>query len=161
MEDEEKKPKSPTYHRPEFVIIDDDRFEQGHEGEASQEGGSFYESLNKLHEVKPTFSIRIACLISSVLLFMYTAFIGVLMLIAFALMVVTFGYFKNVVKGFVNFWNLFIKLFVISMGLFVGFFSPTFGLGIIILFFVLQGDREDPLLSRIIKSRFYSEGDTK
>lgn len=157
MDDEDKKSKSTAYHRPEFIIIDEERYEETSRSEgAYQQSSSYYESLNKLHEIKPTLTIRIACLISSLMLFAYTAFIGVLMLLTLALVAITFGQAKSAVKGLAYFWSLLIRLFVISSGLFVGLFSPTFGLGIIILFFVLQGEKEDPILSRIIKSRFYS-----
>jgi len=156
MDDEEEKIKSNAFHRPEFIIIQEERYEEGHEGEGThQQSSSYYESLNKLHEIKPTATIRIACFISSLMLFLYTAFIGFLMLITLALTIITLGQAKRAVRVSVNLWSLFVKLIVISSGLLVGVFSPTFGLGIIILFFVLQGGKEDPILSRIIKSRFY------
>lgn len=152
MDEEERQPKPQAHHRPEFIIIDEEHYEETREGEPT---GHYYESFNKLHEIKPSMTIRLVCLFSSLVLSLYAALVGVFVLIALALTLVTLGQVKSAVLFLTNFWGLFIKLFVIVCGLFVGFFSPTFGLGVIVLFFVLQGDKDDPLLSRIIQSRFY------
>jgi hypothetical protein len=123
-------------HEPEYVVVDE--IEEG----VFEERESI-SSIKQLHEVKVPFSFRLLFLMSS-LAFGFLAFFLLSMTLLFGGLSLIFltknstinSFFKMCLKGFQ-------KTSIFCLGLFIGTFSLTYGLGLIILFFFLKGEALD------------------
>ncbi len=143
-------------HQPEFVFVSEESKDTISGGQFKYQSGGKYESFEKLHDIKASFPVRFACLFSSVILFT-AAFFGIFILLALCTLVLfSLGRFRSLNNFTKNYWGTIRKVFVTASGLLVAVFSPAFGLGIIVLYFILvAGGMNDPVFSRFFESRLY------
>lgn len=148
-------------HRPEFVILREEYKETISGGQYRQETRREYETFEKLKDIKPSPSVRFACMLSSLILLSLSLVMALPLLGSLLLVILTFGQSITMKEYLNKYWLLVRKLLVTSLGLFIAVGSPMFGLGLIIFYFVLVvGGTNDPLFSRIFESRIYG-GKTK
>lgn len=143
-------------HQPEFVVISDEFKESASGGEFQYQSTGQYESFEKLRDIKPSFAVRFAFLLMS-LIFYAAAFLGLFILLSLCLLVVvTLGQVKGLNRFTSNYWKTIRKVFVTGSGLLVAVVSPAFGLGIIVLYFILvAGGTNDPVFSKLFESSIY------
>lgn len=143
-------------HRPEFVILHEEHRETAAGGQYSQHFTREYESFEKLREIKPSLSVRFACMLSSLILFSLLLIMLFPLIGSLLLVLVTFKQSKQMNALLSKYWLLIRKLFVTAFGLLIAVGSPMFGLGLIIFYFILVvGGTHDPLFSKIFESRIY------
>ncbi|MEM1282647.1 MAG: hypothetical protein AAGG81_03755 [Chlamydiota bacterium] len=143
-------------HQPEFVVVTEEYKESVSEGQYKYQSGKQYETFEKLNDIRPSFPIRFACLFSSFILFCATIF-GFCVFLLFCLSVcLTFGQVESLNNFTKSYWGTIRKVFVTAVGLLVAVFSPAFGLGIIVLYFIMvAGGTSDPVFSKFFESRLY------
>ncbi len=157
---------SNAVHKPEFVFLGEEyeELEGSRESRAEFESeGDYFRSFGQLKDVKATFTVRLMCLVSSMVLWIASLFMGVLVVVGLAATLATFGQVDGTRRFMGSSWRRFKNFFVIGCGLAVGFLSPVFGLGIVILYFVLQSDeysgsgsgfKDADVFTRILRSKF-------
>jgi hypothetical protein len=149
-------------HQPEFVILGEESKEEVSGGEFQQQTSHPYESFEKLHDIKPSLGVRFACLLSSYILFLAAILVFFLLLLSLAVVIISVGQSKKVNNLFKKYWEVLRKLIVTASGLLVSVFSPAFGLGIIILYFIIvAGGTNDPIFSRLFESGLYKPTGSK
>lgn len=150
-EEGRKRDSSEQIHHPEFIIIDEESAEK-ERIQGRREEGSF-SSFEDLTDVKFPFSIRVVSFGLSLLMLM-SAIAAVLGIIGAGLIsVLTLGYYERSIALFhrcVNWWR---KSSVLALGFFIAIFSPSFGFTIIIIYFLMLGEK---ISHDILKKMLYS-----
>lgn len=146
-----KKEKEEIHHVPEFVYIDDeDTYEYESTFSGMREKGS--DSLQDLVKRRYPAKLRVITFFISLLALLFTC----VTLIFLTLYVCLSGLllFQNDRLNFYlkKCFNVFKKSLVFFLGFFVATLSPGFGFGIIILYFIMQGEKmSDPVMGRIFQ----------
>lgn len=156
MEGQRGDQKGSKIHHPEFIVVTEEYKESSSGGEYKYQSSATFEPFEKLRDVKPSFIVRFACLFSSMILFA-AAFCGVFILLGLCVLVlISLAQVPSLNQFAKNYWSMLRKVFVTALGLFVAVFSPVFGFGIIILYFVLVvGGTNDPIFSKFFESSIY------
>ncbi|MEC7839143.1 MAG: hypothetical protein VX777_03790 [Chlamydiota bacterium] len=149
MESKHPENSNNAMHKPEFIYVGEEYIESEPKGEYRQE--DFYESFSQLHDIKPTIAVRVACLIGSMLVFLLSLFMAACVLVSCIFVVGTLGLNQYCKIVLARHWIRFKNFFVIAGGTFVGVFSPLFGLGIVILYFMLKGQGKDQFFSSFME----------
>lgn len=138
-------------HHPEFIIVEDDQT-TGQKTE-SQKDTSSYASFEELSSVRFPFAVRVASFGLSFLMFMSAIAAAIGLFFTGCLILITFGYYdkaKLIFKRCHNWWR---KAIVLSLGFFVAVFSPSFGFAIIIIYFLMLGEKiNHDILRRMLHS---------
>lgn len=145
----EPKEESVSYHRPEFVVIEEDTASASFSGYKEEEQ---YKSLfGNLKKVESTWAIRIMAFFACFLLIAVAAFSLFFTTISFLL--AAFTLFKNsqANQAALKSWKNFKKILVCALGLAIGVFSPSLGFGLVFLYFVLHDEVLDPRFGRFMK----------
>lgn len=137
-------------HQPEYVILD-----AKEETPRSDGSGEMFDALKKVSEKHFPWPMRIAFLI----LFFFFLSVAVLLLIHFlfhtVLAAVTLFQSPPLINNVKKAWNLLVSDLVIALGLGIGFFSPTFGLSVMMLYFMLHREnRSGAFVTRFFQARF-------
>ncbi|MFA6915895.1 MAG: hypothetical protein WC222_05825 [Parachlamydiales bacterium] len=140
-------------HRPEFILLEDTHKERPH---AESNPYSREENpLPPLEDVIKTdfpFTLRVMSLGFSIMMFF--AAIGALIgtIFCFLINLITLGYSKTANDWVAKCFYWWKKLFVLSLGFFIAVFSPSLGLTIIVVFFILQGEKlSSGIFSKILR----------
>ncbi len=151
----DKSEETPHIHKPKFIIIEDE-FVKGSAGtweEGPKEGP--YSPFQGLSDVKFSLSLRIISLGLSLLLILSTLVVTIATLFCGLLKLITFGRIKRVDDLFTNCYSLMRKSLVLTIGLFIATFSPSFGFAIIIIYFLMIGEKlNQDLLRRLFSTTF-------
>jgi hypothetical protein len=154
MDNKDTNGESSNIHRPEFVILD--KGEPESEDVLSQATqNQYFQALKMLQKIKPFSGLRLIILFS-------------ILLVSVAVLIVTFFFLLNVIisalalfqnanlnKYLSLSWKNVKKVFAFWAGVVVGLFSPSLGLGLVILYFMQEGEPlNKAVLSRLFKSKF-------
>lgn len=158
MKEPEEEKRESSIHHPEFIILTEEHSEQVYHESGSEQKSEFYQPFEKLEGIQATAGLRIGCLITSFLMLGCTVFVFLFLMFALILAALTFGQVESLNSMLKKYWSIFRKVFVITMGLTVAVFSPFFGLGLIILYFILFiRSEQDPIFSRFFSTGFYTK----
>lgn len=138
-----------TYHRPEFIILEDERKESSFEQKKQEQYEALFKNLKK---IESTWAVRLMTLIG----FCVTAVAAVfsVFFVAFNLLIATLTLFRSVqINQAANkSWKTFKKILTCCVGLGIAVFSPFLGFGLIVLYFISNNEPIDPrLMSRFMK----------
>lgn len=137
---------------PEFIFVDADR-----ESETPRYGGfeeQYFRSFQTLKHKDSSISVRITCLLGALLLSVIVALATPLLLLCVILNVLTFFKGKNFWLQTKKLWMYLKRACVVILGFLVALFSPSFGLTIIMIYFLLQGQRmENDFMMKLLRSR--------
>lgn len=139
-----------TVHQPEYVILDAEE-----ETPRSEQSGEMFDTLKKLSAKHIPWPMRIVFLI----LFFFCLAVAVLLLLYFLFHTVlaTVTLFQNPAlnNNVKKAWNILVSDIVIALGFAIGFFSPTFGLSVIMLYFMLHRESQGgAFVTRFFQARF-------
>lgn len=137
-------------HQPEYVILDAEE-----EAPRSDGSGEMFDTLKKVSVKHFSWPMRIAFLI---LFFFFLSVAAILLFyLGFHIALATVTLFQspelnnNVKKA----WNLLVSDLVIALGLAIGFFSPAFGLSVMMLYFMLHRENSSgAFVTRFFQARF-------
>lgn len=144
MDREEEKPQ---IHRPEYVVLEKEEPEKG-DGEQNQ----YFQALSMLQTIKPSYGLRVVILLCLVLVSIAACVVVFFFLIHLLVAAVVLFQNKKVNSYLYQSWKNVKKLFVFVAGIALGFFSPSLGMGYIILYFM----QEKIPLNKAILSRFFN-----
>jgi ABC-type multidrug transport system fused ATPase/permease subunit len=134
---------------PEFVVLDAEEDSKQRQRDSKEK--EFLDSIFRLKKQHYGFALRI-----------FFVFLGLFFLIALALVsIATFVVFLFALLGlfqvgsfnaaFSRAWKSFRVVFASTLGMFVAVLDPAFGLGIVVLYLMLNGENvKDGMMSRII-----------
>jgi hypothetical protein len=136
---------------PDYIYVD----EKSDEKTKGDFGEKYFTSLNNLNARTYPFALRLMTLFGAIILgfwmFLLGACLGVLALVS----AVFFFQWKELNQLTHRFSKIVCRLFAISLSLLVATWDPAFGFGIILLYFMLQGEKlETGFMGRILKKQF-------
>lgn len=140
-------------HKPEFIQIEDAHAEHIHteKGSYTRQEKAF-PPLEDVAKTEFPFTLRLMSFGFS--LMMLIAAIGAIIgtVISGILYLLSLGYSATLNKYTEKCFNWWKKFFVLSLGFFIAIFSPSLGLTIIVVYFILQGEKFRPgLFGRIFR----------
>jgi len=139
---------------PEFIFVEEGKTEEGETIGGFKE--EFKESVSQMENRAYPVSVRIVCLLVAFFLSIVVLISIPFLLGFFSLNLVTFFQMEAFWKRTQKFWDTFKKLFVTVLGLVIAFFSPAFGLSVIMVYFMMRGQQMDQVwVNRMMQSRFY------
>jgi hypothetical protein len=137
-EGEEEKPK---IHQPEFIILDGSDEGPSPSQESKEMGAEYVETLQKIGHMSFGWPIRIMCFSGAIIAALATAFVAVLACVSFLIAGLVLFMMKDANAQMFKVFATVRKLFVLTLGLLIAVFSPPLGLGMIVLYFMLHGER--------------------
>ncbi len=138
-------------HHPEFILIEEEQ--SGRQGHGYRRESPDFASFEELSTVHFPFSIRIAALGLSFLMLMSVVASLAALILTGSGVAATLGLSRKVVDLFHKCLGWLRKAAVLSMGFFVAVFSPSFGFAIIIIYFLLLGEKiNHDILKRMLQS---------
>lgn len=140
---------------PEFIYIDDIQIEPDQEeSRKSTREENLYASINELEKARYPWLLRVLTFFASLVL---VVVIPILLIVVLCNALFAFGLlwkFEPFNKQTIRYWKQLKKAVVIALGLFIATLSPAFGFGMILLYFVLQGEEiNNNFLNQMMKSR--------
>lgn len=153
MSDDQKKTFNNNSHNsidvePEVIVIDN--------LENYEDPSKFnFEDLKRISKSKNFHSIRILCFIAMICCSLFA--LGVIAYMGFLLLLAAICLFQNpsINQLFYSFSKLFINSLVFSIGFALAILSPTLGIGFLILYFSLKGEKKDRDLLKKTLNRFF------
>jgi len=153
-EDKGTNGQSSNVHRPEFVILDkgepetEDAFSQAAQNQ-------YFQALKMLQKIKPSLGLRLIILCSILFVSIAALFVAFFFLLNVIISALALFQSANLNKYLSLSWKNVKKIFAFWSGLIVGFFSPSLGLGLVILYLMQEGEPlNKAILSRLFKSKF-------
>lgn len=130
------------HHNPKFIIVEEEVF-KGHTNERYNEKDDELKSFEKLKQVKYPILIRIICFFFTLLAFFsaLSAFLGVV--ISLILTLITLGKYPQSQVAFRQCINWLKKSLVFLLGCSIAIFSPHFGFVLIVVYFLILGEKLD------------------
>lgn len=136
-------------HFPEFVYIDDDK---QHDYEPHHEEETAASSLQDLLKKKYPYNLRVITFFISFLALLLSSVSLIFLVLNTCLAALLFFQNERLNLNLKKCLRAFNKCLVFFLGFFVATFNPGFGFGIIILFFMMQGEQlSDPFMGRLFK----------
>lgn len=126
---------------PDFIYVDNGDHYENFQGGAWRERKEYLESIQKLGKGKYPFSLRILTFFASLATFFTSCIALILCLPAFIIAALLLFQVKKVNAVLKKYWKLFKRTLVISFGLIISSFSPSIGFGIILLYFLILGEK--------------------
>lgn len=113
------------------------------------------ENVAKLSQTKNLFVLRLVCFIGALLCFLFT--LGLLVYAGLLLALACVCLFKNrsINQTFYSFSRLFVNFLVFTVGLALAVLSPTLGIGFLIVYFAVKGERKDREMFKNALHRFF------
>src|ERR1700733_8987960 len=135
---------------PEFVYVDVDREDEAKKFSGFEE--QYFRSFQALKHKGSSISVRITCLLGSLLLIVTVAFAVPFLLLFAILNALTFFKMKLFWLQTKKLWMYLKRALVVTLGFAVAVFSPSFGLTIIMIYFLLQGQQmENQFMMKLMR----------
>lgn len=131
---EEEKP----HMRPQFIYIDE-QHEWRQEGDFTGGEHDYIHSFEKLRKGKYPLALRITTFVVSFWCLFAAILVFLIFLMGVVLGVVTLFRVEGINMRIRYLWNGVAKLLVFGCGLFVASFNPPYGIGLVLLYFMMKG----------------------
>lgn len=132
---------------PDYIYVEEDDQSNAFSAQYKE----YYNALNRLQKYNYSWGIRLACLFVTALMTVYIALMGLLFLFTGALAALMLFRSESANIHFQQYWRRFRRSVVIGLGTCVAIISPAFGFGIVVLYFMLHGDKlNDTFFSRFL-----------
>lgn len=146
----QRRKQPPAKHHPQFIFIEDERTVESEEPRGREETEHFFEQLSELQASWP---LRLGALVSGILLAGCCLVAMLLTALTGAGVLATLGWHEGTKGMFRKCRKWMCRVAAVSVGLFVGVFSPSFGIGIILVYFILLGERiNQELFNRVLRT---------
>jgi hypothetical protein len=136
---------------PEFIFVDVDR-----ESEAQKTSGfeeQYFRSFQALKHKDSSISLRITCLLGALLLLVTLMFAIPFLLLFLLFNVLTFFKIQSFWAQTKKLWLYLKRALVMALGFSVAVFSPSFGVTLIMIYFLLQGQKmENHFMMKLMRS---------
>lgn len=137
---------------PEFIFVDVDREEEAQKFRSFEE--QYFRSFQSLKHKDSSISVRVTCFLGALLLLIAVIFAAPFLLIFVILNVLTFFKAKPFWLQTKKLWMYLKRALVVALGFSVAVFSPSFGLTIIMIYFLLQGHQmQNQFMMKLMRSR--------
>lgn len=149
MSEEEFEPK-----KPEFIVIDDARFEEERERE-SIEFDEVLMIFDQLGKIKYPFIVRLIFFFASFFVCFGLILVTPFVLLFGVLTLVTLGLYSPFQIAFRQLFRGFMQMIIGIISLLVATLDPPFGIGIFLLYSLIHGEKQgQKIVGRFIKRRF-------
>jgi hypothetical protein len=132
---------------PDHIIIDDPQADKN-----SQDKAEFFDSFYRMEKRSYPLPFRAFTFTASIILFICSAIVTLFFVISLGIGLL--GLYQNEAlnRPLMKFWGILKKILVFAMGFFLASFNPAFGFGFILLYFMMHGEKVNPILmSRFMK----------
>jgi hypothetical protein len=141
-------------HQPEFILLDKERPDVEDEF-AKQKNNQYFQALKMLQKIRPSLGLRLIILVSFVFLSIAVLVVSFFFLLNMVISMFALFQNANLNKNTSLSWKNLKKVFTFWIGVLIGFFSPSLGLGFIILYLMQEGEPlNKAILSRLFKAKF-------
>lgn len=131
--------------KPEFIVI-----EEPDEAESKE----YYHSFMSLERSHYSPLVRFFFFLGSFLIVCFSFLLLILSVFYLVLNAATFFQVASFKQQLIRIWGRYKTVLVFSLGLFIATLSPPFGFSIILVYFMLQGQRlENTMMSRFMRMR--------
>lgn len=139
------------HHHPQFIFIEEEKFQESHSQRsgAASEGSSV--ALEQLGNLRYSWHVRLTALVFAVIAVVALFFALVLLLFSALGVCCTGGFYTPARRLLSRMSHWCRKAAVLALGFVVAILSPAFGFAIIVLYFILAGERlNQELLQRMM-----------
>lgn len=144
--EEKSEPKGEKAKIPDYIYVDESP-EENPWGDKEE----YYQTIHKLTGQTYSWGLRVFCAFAAIVAWLYVLLMLLLSGITGAIAAVALFSSPAINAKFYRFLKLLCRGSAVFLGTFVAIFSPTFGFGILILYFMLQGEKMDErILSRFV-----------
>ncbi|MBA3721776.1 MAG: hypothetical protein H0W88_05185 [Parachlamydiaceae bacterium] len=139
-------------HHPEVILIDSTNEHIYGPNPSFDEAKQEEDELWHMQKKHYPMWIRFFCLFSLFISLIFLAIVSLYVVVILFFVVLTFFQNEEIIEKIKSGWLLFKNCLVVTLALTIGLFSPTLGIGLIIVYFSMKGDEKDKLfLKRILK----------
>lgn len=140
---------------PEFIYVDPDVETEREAPDLGGFGQEYFTSFQTFKKKDSSIMVRVVSFFGALIL-LGAVILGLPFFLLFlALNLITFFKMKPFWEQTIKLWEYIKRVLAVIVGLFVAVFSPSFGLTIIMVYFLLQGQRlENQFMMKLMKSRF-------
>lgn len=147
---EEQEKKKPERIIPEFVYLDDGpEDEKLRMGATPQDPRQMFGSIETMAQGRHPFYLRVLSLFGTFIMLAFALVVFVVMIVALSLSLLLLRQSSTVNQQAFAAWRWFKKLIVFALGSFVSIFNFSLGIGIVLMYFMLTGQK--------MNSRFMQE----
>jgi hypothetical protein len=140
--------KEEPIHQPEFIILDGNA-----EPESQSSQREYFEALNRLESKHYPLSLRFMLLLAAIAVIFVVLFYILASVMAWLVACLTFFSLETQVDHLHKTWKACKRLTVVALGLVVAIFSPAFGLGMMLLYFLMHGENiNEGIIGRVFRS---------
>lgn len=141
--DESEKPKQEK-KLPEFIFLDDDSHEASQKlGTHRQDPEQVFGSIQTIAKRRHPLYLRLLAFFGTLVLFAVSIFLFAIALFVFILSLLLFRQSSYMNEQASVSWKSFKKSAVFTLGCFVCIFNLSFGVGIVLMYFMLSGEKFD------------------
>ena len=152
----DKESEGPHIHRPEFIILESEE-EQGQSPHAQKIHSEYFETIQGLNKIQFPWTLRILIFFTLFFVLIGTVIVTFFFIISLLFAALAFFQSKTMNDNMVKSWKNVKKLCVFSAGMFLAIFSPALGLGLIVLYLMLQGEHlNKAIMERLFKTKLGS-----
>lgn len=142
LHDQEKP--QPERKLPEFIFVDSDLEDKAPKiGIPHQDPKQIFGSVQTIAKRQQPFYLRILFFLATFVMIVLSTFILVIALISMALSLLFLRQSKYFNEGASSSWRSFKKAIVCTLGCIVSIFNLSFGVGIVLMYFMLSGEKLD------------------
>lgn len=138
---------------PDFIYVDEVHQRENELGTKP----NYFENLKKINKSNYPFFLRILTLFVAFILLFWMICISFILVIVSLFSIVTFFKVDQLNNYLKQFWKLLRRISAFCLALFVATLSPSFGLGILTLYLMMQGENlESSFMSRILSKKSFN-----
>ena len=151
-----EKKEDPIIHHPEFVILDGTEDEAKPHPDLLESQREYLEAISRLGSHHYSFPLRFMLFLMSLGVGLAALFYLFATFMALVVSSLTFFSLETQVAHLKKCWKGCKKLAIVALGILVAVFSPPFGLGMILLYFLLHGENIDQgIVGRVFRSSIH------
>lgn len=149
--DKEQSKDASEYKLPDQIIVGEEIYSANKEEDFSHRN----EQEEPSHADSPPKSLRVLCFLGLIFCCIYSVGVFLLALIASGFAILAFLQSSNLNKMARKYWKSLVNTLIAGFGFALGLLFPPIGLGFLVIYFSLKGEKLDTdILSKIIKRSF-------
>lgn len=151
MDQDEHSEEKGEIKKPEFIYVETEEYHAGHEYGGFQE--EFKESYQKMGSRQYPIAVRFVCFIGAFFLLFFLLLATPFLIVFTVINVLTLFQWKAWAQKTKQVWKTYSKMFVTVLGLLLAVISPAFGLSVILVYLMMNGQKTDDVwVNRIFEA---------
>lgn len=141
MDSEERFEDKGEIKKPEFIYVETEDYHAGHEYGGFQE--EFKQSYQKMGSKNYPIAVRFVCFVCAFFIFFFLLLATPFQVVFAVVNTLTLFQWKTWAQRTKQVWQTYSKMFVTVLGLLLAVISPPFGLSVILVYLMMNGQKTD------------------